>query len=313
MLAVATLFGGGAWAQTYPTKPIRMVVGAAPGGTPDIVARIVAPKLSEQVGQPVIVDNRPGATGAIGADVVAKAARDGYTLMMATAPLTTIPAFYKKLPLDPVRDLAPVTLIASQALFLFVHNDSPAKSLKEVIALGRAKPGVLSYASFGTGSPQHVAAELFQLQSGTKFIHVPYKSGGLMTTALLSGEVQFMFLGISPALPHVKAGRLRTIAVASAKRSTIAPEIPTFAEAGVPGVVVDNWLGVLTTAGTPRGIMDRLNAEIIRAVRTQEVSDRIVQQGLELVTSTPEEFATFFRSEVAKFAKVVRAAGIEPQ
>ena len=300
-------------AQTYPAKPIRMVIGAAPGGTPDIVARIVAPKLSEQMGQPVVVDNRPGATGAIGADVVAKAARDGYTLGMATAPLATITAFYRKLPLDPVKDLAPVTMIASQALFLFVHGDTPARSLKEVIALGKGKPGVMSYASFGTGSPQHVAAELFQLQTGTKLIHVPYKSGGLMTTALLSGEVQLMFLGISPALPHVKAGRLRTIAVASAKRSAIAPEIPTFAEAGVSGVVVDNWLGVLTTAGTPAAVVRRLNAEIIKAVRVPDVSERIVQQGLELMTSTPEEFEVFFRSEVAKFAKVVRAAGIEPQ
>ena len=306
-------FAGGAGAQAYPTKPIRMVVGAAPGGTPDILARIVGPKLSELTGQPVIVDNRPGATGAIGADVVAKAPRDGYTAMMATAPLTTIPSFFKKLPFDPVKDLAPVTLVASQALFLFVHADSPAKSLSEVVALAKAKPGALSYASFGTGSPMHVVAELFQLQSGTKFIHVPYKSGGLMTTALVSGEVQFMFLGISPALPFVKAGRLRTIAVASGKRSAIAPEVPTFAEAGVQGVVVDNWLGVVTTAGTPKSVMDRLNAEIIRAVRSPEIAERIVQQGLEIVTGTPEEFAAFFRSEVAKFAKVVRAAGIEPQ
>ena len=297
----------------FPTKPLRMVVGAAPGGTPDIVARIVGPKLTEQLGQPVVVDNRPGATGAIGADVVAKAPRDGYTLMMATAPLTTIPSFFKKLPLDPVRDLQPVTLLASQALFLFVHGDSPAKSLKEVIALAKAKPGVMSYASFGTGSPQHVVAELFQLQSGTKFIHVPYKSGGLMTTALLSGEVQFMFLGISPALPHVKVGRLRTIAVASAKRSSIVPDIPTFTESGVPGVIVDNWLGVVTTAGTPKAVIDRLNAEIIKAVRVPEISERIVQQGLELSTSTAEEFSAFFKAEVAKFGKVVRAAGIEPQ
>lgn len=312
-LILPLLGAGVSLAQTYPAKPIRLVIGAAPGGTPDIVARIVAPKLSEHMGQPVVVDNRPGATGAIGADVVAKAARDGYTLGMATAPLATIPAFYKKLPLDPVRDLAPVTLIASQALFLFVHGDSQARSLKEVIGLARAKAGVMSYASFGTGSPQHVAAELFQLQSGTKFIHVPYKSGGLMTTALLSGEVQLMFLGISPALPHVKSGRLRTIAVASAKRSTIAPEIPTFSEAGVPGVIVDNWLGVLTTAGTPAAVVKRLNAEIIRAVRTPEVAERIVQQGLELMTGTPEEFGVFFRSEVSRFAKVVRDAGIQPQ
>ena len=299
--------------QAFPSKPVRMVVGAAPGGTPDIVARIVGPRLAEQMGQPVVVDNRPGATGAIGADVVAKALPDGYTAMMATAPLATIPSFVKKLPYDTLRDLQPVTLVANQALFLFVHADLPAKSLKDVIALARAKPGSLSYASFGTGSPMHVVAELFQIVSGVKFIHVPYKSGGLMTTALLSGEVQFMFLGISPALPHVKAGRLRTIAVASAKRSSIAPEVPTFAEAGVPGVVVDNWLGVITTAGTPKAIVDRLNAEIVRAVRAPDIAERIAQQGLELTTNSPAEYAAFFRSEIEKFAKIVKAAGIQPQ
>ena len=316
MIAGGVMSLGAAAAQTgpsYPTKPIRMVVAAAPGGTPDILARIVGPKLTEQMGQPVIVDNRPGAAGVIGADVVAKAARDGYTTLMATAPLATTPSFYKKLPFDATKDLQPITLVANQALFLFVHADTPAKTLSEVVALGKAKQGGLSYASFGTGSPQHVAAELFQLQTGTKLIHVPYKSGGLMTTALLSGEVQLMFLGISPALPHVKAGRLRTIAVASAKRSTIAPEIPTFSEAGVSGVIVDNWLGVMTTAGTPAAVVRRLNAEIIKAVRMPDVSERIVQQGLELMTGTPEAFEVFFRSEVAKFAKVVRAAGIEPQ
>ncbi len=300
-------------AQTYPTKPIRMVVGAAPGGTPDILARIIAPKLTEQMGQPVIVDNRAGAAGVIGADVVAKAARDGYTTLMATAPLATTPSFYKKLPFDATKDLAPITLVANQGLFLFVHADTPARTLKEVVALGKAKQGGLSYASFGTGSPQHVVAELFQIVTGVKFIHVPYKSGGLMTTALLSGEVQFMFLGISPALPHVKAGRLRTIAVASEKRSAIAPEVPTFAEAGVPGVVVDNWLGVFTTAGTPKNVIDRLNAEIVKAVRLPEMAERIVQQGLDISTSTPAEYGAFFRSEVAKFAKIVKTAGIEPQ
>ena len=302
-----------ALAQSYPTKPIRMVVGAAPGGTPDILARIIGPKLTEHMGQPVIVDNRAGAAGVIGADVVAKAARDGYTTLMATAPLATTPSFYKKLPFDATKDLAPITLVANQGLFLFVHADTPARTLKEVVALGKAKQGGLSYASFGTGSPQHVVAELFQIVTGVKFIHVPYKSGGLMTTALLSGEVQFMFLGISPALPHVKAGRLRTIALASEKRSAIAPEVPTFTEAGVPGVVVDNWLGVFTTSGTPKSVIDRLNAEIIKAVRAPDIAERIVQQGLDISTSTPAEYGAFFRSEVAKFAKIVKTAGIEPQ
>lgn len=297
----------------FPVKPVRLVIGAAPGGTPDILARILAPKLAEQMGQPVVVDNRPGAAGNIGADVLAKAPRDGYTMMIATAPLAVSPSFYKKLPYDSIRDLAPVTLLASQALFLFTHIDTPVKSLQELIAMVKAKPGVVSYASFGSGSPQHLVAELLALNAGMKLIHVPYKSGALMVTALLSREVQFMFLGLSPALPHVKAGRLRTIAVASAARSQFAPEVPTIVESGVPGVIVDNWLSVFTTGGTPKNIVDRLNAEIIKAVRTPEVAARITEQGVEITTSTPEEFGAFFKSEIAKFAKVVSAAGIERQ
>ena len=300
-------------AQSYPTKPIRMVVAAATGGTPDILARIVGPKLSELLGQPVIIDNRPGATGNIGADVVAKAARDGYTVLMATGVLAISPSFYKKLPFDPVQDLAPVTQIASQATFLFVQGESPVKSLKDLVALAKAKPGTLGYASFGTGSPQHVAGELLQIAAGVKFIHVPYKSGGLMVTGLLSGEVNFMFLGLSPALPHVKSGRFRTLAVAASQRSGAAPDVPTFAEAGVPGVVADNWLGVFTTGGAPKSVVDRLNAEIVKAVRTADTAERIRQQGLDITTSTPADFAVFFKAELAKTAKVVREAGIEPQ
>jgi tripartite-type tricarboxylate transporter receptor subunit TctC len=310
----ALLLGTGtAAAQSYPIKPLRLVVAAAPGGTPDILARIIAPKLAEQVGQPVIVDNRAGATGNIGADVVAKAPRDGYTMLMATAVIAITPSFYRKLPFDPVKDLMPVTQVASQATFLFVQNDSPMRSLKDLVALAKARPGTVSYASFGTGSPQHVAGELLQMAAGVRFIHVPYKSGGLMTTALLSGEVQFMFLGLSPALPHVKSGRLRTIAAASDQRSAAAPDVPTFAEAGVPGVVADNWLGIFTTGGTPRSVADKLNAELVKAVRTPDTAERIVQQGLDVVASSPPEFAAFYTAELAKIAKVVRTAGIEPQ
>lgn len=311
-LALA-LAAGTADAQNYPMKPIRMVVAAATGGTPDILARIVGPKLVEQMGQPVIIDNRPGATGNVGADVVAKAPRDGYTVLMATGVIAISPSFYRKLPFDPVKDLAPVTQIASQSTFLFVQGDSPVKSLKDLIALAKAKPGTLGYASFGNGSPQHVAGELLQIAAGVKFIHVPYKSGGLMVTGLLSGEVNFMFLGLSPALPHVKSGRFRTIAVAAAQRSAAAPEVPTFAEAGVPGVVADNWLGVFTTGGAPKAVIDRLNAEIVKAVRSRDTAERIQQQGLDIATSSPTDFSAFFKAELAKTAKLVREAGIEPQ
>lgn len=314
LMLIGLLIGAAtASAQTYPTKPIRLVVAAAPGGTPDILARIVGPKLSEHVGQPVIVDNRPGATGNIGAEVVAKAPRDGYTLLMATGVIAISPSFYKKLPFDPVKDLTPVTQIASQATFLFVQNEYPVNALKDLVALAKAKPGTISYASFGTGSPQHVAGELFQIASGARFIHVPYKSGGLMTTALISGEVQFMFLGLSPALPYVKAGRLRTIAVASDKRSAAAPDVPTFTEAGISNVVVDNWLGVFATGGTPKAVIDRLHDEIVKAVRTADTTERILQQGLDIVATSPAEFAGFYKAELAKVAKVVKTAGIEPQ
>lgn len=297
----------------FPTKPIRLVVAASPGGTPDILARIIGPKLSEQVGQPVIVDNRPGAAGNVGADVVAKAPRDGYTIMIATAPLAVSPSYYRKLPYDPLKDLAPITLIASQALFLFTHTDAPVKSVAELIALAKSKPGTLSYASFGTGSTHHLLTELLALQAGVKFIHVPYKSGGLMVTALLSREVQFMFLGLSPALPHVKAGRLRVIAVGSAQRSPTAPDVPTLADAGVPGVVVDNWLSMFTTGGTPKNVVDKLNSEIVKAVRAPDVAARITEQGVEINTTSAAEFGAFFRSEIAKFGKIVKAAGIEQQ
>ncbi len=316
--AVSTMaaLAGGAYAASpavFPTKPVRLVVAAAPGGTPDIVARILAPKLNEYLGQPVIVDNRPGATGNIGAEVVARATPDGYTMLIATSVRTVSPAFYRKLAFDAAKDLAPLTLVASQALFLFVQADSPIKSLANLVALAKAKPGQVAYASFGTGSPQHVATELFQIVAGIKLVHVPYKSGGLMTNALLSGEVQTMFLGLSPALPFVKAGRLRVIAMASAKRSPTAPDVPTFAEAGVPGVVVDNWLGMLTTAGAPSVAIDRLRSEIVRTLRAPDVAERVTQQGLDIVTNTPAEFSSFIRSDIAKWRKVVATAGIEPQ
>ena len=300
-------------AQNYPTRPLRMVVGAATGGTPDILARIVGPKLHEQTGQPVIVDNRSGATGNIGAEAVAKATPDGNTMIMATSVLSISPAFYRKLPFDPAQDLAPVTQMVSQAMFLMVPADLNVNSVTELINLAKSKPKGLNYASIGNGSPQHVATEMLQIIGGVKFVHVPYKSGGQMVAALLSGESHLMFLGISPALGQVKAGRLRTIAVASAKRSPTLPDVPTFAEAGVPALVLDNWLGVLTTGRTPKSVIDKLRSEIVKAVLTPETADRLAQQNLEVVASSPAEFSAFFRGEMAKIAKVVSAAGIEPQ
>ncbi len=308
----ATLFTANAHAQNYPNRPLRMVVGAATGGTPDILGRIIGQKLNEQLGQPVIVDNRPGATGNIGADVVAKAAPDGHTMIMATSVLSISPAFYKKLPFDPLTNLAPVSQVVSQAMFLMVPAELGAKSVADLIRLAKSQKQ-LNYASIGNGSPQHVVTELLQINAGVKFVHVPYKSGGEMVTALLSKESQLMFLGLAPALGQVKAGRLRVLAVASAKRSATAPEVPTFAEAGVQNVVLDNWLGVLTTGGTPKAVIDKLNAELVKAARAPDNTERLAQQHLELVASSPAEFAAFYKGEIAKVAKVVKAAGIEPQ
>ncbi|MEQ1774802.1 MAG: tripartite tricarboxylate transporter substrate binding protein [Burkholderiales bacterium] len=308
LLAAAT-----ADAQSYPARPLRMVVGAATGGTPDILARIIGPKLHEQLGQPVIVDNRPGATGNIGAEVVAKAAPDGHTMIMATSVLSISPAFYKSLPFDPLTGLAPVSQLVSQAMFLLVPAELGAKSVAEFLKLAKSRSQQLNYASIGNGSPQHVASELLQINAGVKFVHVPYKSGGQMVTALLSNESQLMFLGLSPALGQVKAGRLRVLAVASGKRSAMAPDVPTFTEAGVPGVVLDNWLGVLTTGGTPRAVINKLNAELVKAVRAPDSAERLAQQHLDITASSPADFTAFFKGEIAKVAKVVRTAGIEPQ
>jgi tripartite-type tricarboxylate transporter receptor subunit TctC len=300
-------------AQNYPVRPLRMVVGAATGGTPDILARIVGPKLHEQLGQPVIVDNRPGATGNIGADVVAKAAPDGHTMIVATSVLSISPAFYKSLPFDPLTGLAPVSQLVSQAMFLIAPAELGVKSVPELLKLAKSRPQQLNYASIGNGSPQHVASELLQINAGVKFVHVPYKSGGLMVTALMSNESQLMFLGLSPAMGQVKAGRLRVLAVASGKRSATAPDVPTFSEAGVPGVIMDNWLGVLTTGGTPKMVIDKLNAELVKAIRSPDSAERLAQQHLEITATSPVEFAAFYKGEIAKVAKVVKTAGIEPQ
>jgi len=304
---------GAAAAQDYPKRPLRMVVGASTGGTPDILARIVAPKLHMQMGQPVIVDNRPGATGNIAADVVAKATPDGHTMIMATSVLSISPSFYRKLPYDPRKDLLPVSQVVAQSMFLMVPASLNINSVADLVKAAKAKPGSLNYASIGNGSPQHVASEMLQIRSGAKFTHVAYKSGGQMTAALLSGESHLMFLGISPALGHVQSGRLRTIAVASPKRSSALPEVPTFAEAGVQGLVLDNWLGILTTGGTPSNTVKKLQSEIARAVRAPETAKILAGQNLDIVASSPEQFRAFFYGEMDKIAKVVKSAGIEPQ
>ena len=309
----AAAFAADAPAGAFPAKPVRLIVAWGPGGAPDIFARVVGEKLHAQTGQPVIVDNRPGATGNVGAEIVARAPPDGYTIFNATLSLAISPGFYRRLPFDPVQSFAPVTMLASVPLILTVHPGLPVKSVSELIALAKSRPGALNYASVGSGSPAHVAGELVQSIARAKLVHVPYKSGGAMVTAILSGEAHLAFIAIAPALPHARAGRVRVLAVTARKRSLAVPEVPTFAEAGLPGIEVDNWNGILAPARTPGRLIARLRDEIIKAVRAPGVAEQFARQGAEVNTSTPVEFSTTIRAEMEKWAKVVRAAGIQPQ
>ncbi|MCC7483643.1 MAG: tripartite tricarboxylate transporter substrate binding protein [Burkholderiales bacterium] len=309
----AAIFAADANAREFPSRPVRLIVAWAPGGAPDIFARVVGEKLFAQMGQPVIVDNRPGATGNIGAEIVSRAPPDGHTIFNATLSLAISPGFYRNLPFDPVRSFSPVTMLASVPLILTVHPALPARSVADLVALARSKPGGLNYASVGSGSPAHVAGELLQSIGGAKLVHLPYKSGGAMVTAILSGEAQLAFIAIAPALPHAKAGRVRVLAVTARKRSPAVPEVPTFAEAGLPGIEVDNWNGILAPAGTSGSVIRVLHEEIVKAARAPEVAEQFARQGAEVNTGTPAEFAATIKAEMAKWAKVVREAGIQPQ
>jgi tripartite-type tricarboxylate transporter receptor subunit TctC len=300
-------------AQGYPDKPIRMVVAFAPGGAPDIIGRVVGQRLNERIGQPVIIDNRPGATGNIGAEIVAKAPPDGYTVFMATVSVAISPNFYRALPFDPVKSFDPVSRVAIVPLLLVVHPSLPARSVAELITLAKSRPGTLNYASVGNGSPQHLSAELFNATAGIRTVHVAYKGGAPATTAILSGETQLYFAGMPPALPHVKAGRLRGLAVSTARRSPSAPDIPTVSEAGLAGFEADYWHGILAPRGTPRARIDRLNAELVQVLGAVDIQSQLVNAGAQAVTSTPAEFAAFIRAETDKWTRVARIAGVKAQ
>lgn len=310
---VAAMTVSAADAQEYPVRPIRMVVAFAPGGAPDIIGRIIAQRLNESLGQPVIVDNRPGATGNIGAEIVARATPDGYTVFMATLSVAISPSFFRKLAFDPVQSFASIGMVASVPLLLVVHPSLPARSVKDLIALARSQPGKFNYASVGTGSPQHLSAELFKSVAGVNLVHVPYKGGGPATAAVLSGEAHLFFAGMPPALPHVKAGRLRALAVSTAKRSPSAPDTPTVSEAGLPGFEADNWNALLAPRGTPQVIVDRLNRELQRILGLSEIRALFIQTGAEASYSTPQELAERIRSETVKWGEVARAAGVRPE
>ncbi|MDB5905007.1 MAG: hypothetical protein JWM26_3885 [Betaproteobacteria bacterium] len=298
-------------AQQYPAKPIRIVVGFAPGGGTDIVSRIIGQKMTESWGQPVLVDNRAGATGTIGADIVAKAAPDGYTLLMGHVNSHGIaPNLFKKLPYDAERDFSMVAYVGYVPNVFVIHPSIPAQSVKELIALAKAKPGTLNYASSGVGSTQHLAGELFSLLAGVNIVHVPYKGSGPAVIDLIAGHVSMNFDTMPPVLPHVKSGRLRALALTTPKRSPQMPNVPTMIEVGLKGFDMTNWYGVMAPAKTSRDTVMKLNAEINRIVMLPDAKSKLEEAGTQLDPMSPEQFATFLHSEIAKYAKLVKAANV---
>ena len=311
VLCAGALFGvASAGAASYPDRPIRLVVPFPPGGGSDITARTIAQKLGESLGQTIIADNRGGAGGNIGTDIVAKSVPDGYTLVMAlSGPFSINGSLMGKLPFDPLKDFALITLAGATPNLLVAHPALAANSVKELIALAKASPGKLNFASSGLGTPAQLAGELFNTMAGVKLVHVPYKGAAPALTDLLAGQVQMMFSTMPPALPQVKAGKLKAIAVTSAKRSLTTPELPTIAEAGLPGFEATTWYGMAAPAGTPKAIIARLNAEVIKVLHMPDVHERLLAQGTEASGTTPEAFAAFIKVETEKWAKVVKASG----
>ena len=311
-LAAGCMFALGAFAQQYPSKPIRIIVPQSAGGSTDLVARPLAQQLAQTLGASVVVENRPGAGSVIGTDLVAKAAPDGYTLLAVAASVTMSPSLYK-LPFDPLRDLAPISQLTSLPNILVVHPSMPIKSVKELIAFVKARPGQLNFGSSGIATGTHLSMELLMYMTGMKMVHIPYKGGSLNVNALIGGETQVNFSTISTALPHVQSGRLRGLAVSTAKRAAAAPDVPTIAQAGVPGYDYSSWIGLLAPAKTPQAIIAKLNAESIKAMQAPEMKAIMAVEASEPVGSTPDEFDTVMKTEVARWMKVVKAAGIKSE
>ena len=310
---VPALFASSAHAQEFPTKPVRWIVPYAPGGSSDILARLIGQKLGERWGHNVIVDNRPGAAGNIGTEAAARSAADGYTMLLVASTFTMNPSVYRKLPFDTVNDLAPVTMIMWQPFMLTVHPSLPVTSIRQLIALAKKRPGELNYSSGGSGTSGHIAAKLFEMMADVKWTHVPYRSMGPAITALLTGEVQLSFNSPIAALGYAKDGRLRALGITGLKRLTALPDVPTIAEAGVPGYEEGNWQGVLVPSGTPRAIVTKLNQDLVRTLKTRETSERIVEAGAFVIANTPEEFSAVIRNDLQKYAKLVEAAGIRAE
>jgi len=310
LVAVVSLITATSFAQTYPSKPIRLIVPAAPGGGTDLVARVLAQNLNEALGQPVVVDNRGGAGTTLGAAIVARSPADGYTVMLHHTSLAFNATYYRKLAYDTLKDFAPIGLVAQQPFLVVVHLSLAAKSVRELVALAKAQPGRINYGSGGAGSGPFMATELFKQAARVDLLHVPYKGAGPAFADLMGGQVQMMIATMSLALPNAKAGKVRALAVTSAKRVAPAPELPTVAESGVPGYEFATWYGLLAPAGTPKAIISRLNQETARIVEAHDTKQKLARQGLETLTDSPEEFAAYFGQEVKRWAQVVEAAGI---
>ncbi len=301
-------------AQNYPSKPIRLVVPFTPGGSTDILARVIGQKLTEAWGKQVVIDNRPGAGGNIGVDLVAKSPADGYTLVMGHIGTFGVnPTLYPKLPYDPIKDFQPITLVALVPNMLSVNPALPAKSVKELVALAKAKPGTINFGSGGNGSAAHLAGEYFKLMTKTEITHIPYRGTSPAVTDLIAGQIQMIITGVPPTLAFAKAGKLRALAVATSKRLPLLPELPTIAEAGVPGYEATQWYGVLAPAGTPKPIVAKLNAEMAKAIKGPDVREKLAADAAEPVGNAPEEFGAFIKKEIARWAPVVKASGARPE
>ena len=315
MAAAAVTFQvapGIAAAQSYPARPVRIIVPNAPGSSPDLIARLIAQPLGARLGQQVVVDNRAGAGTMIGGELAAKSPPDGYTLLMGVATLAINPATYKKVPYDALRDFAPITHAVSVPGVLVVHPSLPARSVKELIALAKQRPGEIAFASGGHGSYSHLSSELFSSMAGIRMLHVPYKGSGPGVIDLLAGHVSVMTSNALSAVPHIRAGRLRALGITSTRRAATAPDVPTIAEAGLAGYESVQWSGLLAPAGTSREIIARLHQETVSVLRTPEMKERLARDGAEPVGSSPEQFAAYLGAETEKWAKVAKAAGIQP-
>ncbi|HUP94525.1 MAG TPA: tripartite tricarboxylate transporter substrate binding protein [Burkholderiales bacterium] len=314
VLGVLSVAPHAVFAQAYPVKPIRFIAPFPPGGTTDLLARMVAQKLSDGLGRQVVVENRGGASGTIGHELAAKAPADGYTLVLTSmGGLVTNRFLYKRLPFDPDNDFAPISMLATAGQVLVVHSTVPARNVKELVALAKARPGQLNVGSGGLGTTQHIVGEVFQQATGTKFVHVPYKGGGLAVTDLVGGQIDLAFADMAPAVPHVKSGRLRALAVSSEQRAPVLPDVPTMGESGIKQWFPQTWWAIAAPKGTPSAIISRINAEVAQAMKTGEVQEKLANVGLFALHSPPERVTELVKTGMERMARVVKAAGIQPE